>query len=106
MRGDIYRVPNPSGDTKASRAFVVVSRQEFVAGSFSTVICAPVYSEQRGISTEVAVGTEEGLKHPSVILCDALVSLSRRKLTNYVGALDPEKRRELDRALRIALALE
>jgi mRNA interferase MazF len=50
-RGDLFRVLHPSGDSKKARVFVIVSRGDLVDSSFSTVICAPVYSERRGLST-------------------------------------------------------
>jgi mRNA interferase MazF len=54
----------------------------------------------------VSVGLDEGLKHESCILCDALVSLDKASLTDYVGALSEAKLGELRGALRIALDAE
>ncbi len=105
-RGDLYRVSHPSGqDPKKSRVFVVVSRQVLINSRFSTVICAPVYSVHDGLSTQVAVGIEEGLKGDSSVHCDELVSLSKSLLTNYVGSLSPQKLQALNQALRVALDL-
>jgi mRNA interferase MazF len=105
-RGDLFRVRRPGqGDPKASRVFVVVSRQAVIDSRFSTVICAPVYTRRDGLATQVEIGPEEGLKHESSIHCDALVSLSKPALTDYVASLRPERLRALDQALRIALAL-
>jgi mRNA interferase MazF len=105
-RGDLYRVPHPSvRDPKRSRVFVVVSRQVLLQSRFSTVICAPVYSTHDGLSTQVLIGTDEGLKHDSSIHCDELVSLPKSVLTQYVGRLSPAKLGELNRALHIALDL-
>jgi mRNA interferase MazF len=70
---------------------------------FSTVVCAPVYTAYDGLSTQVPVGIEEGLKHDSSIHCDELVSLPKSVLTNYIGTLSPEKMQALNKALRIAL---
>jgi len=103
-RGDLYRVPHPSArDPRRSRVFVVVSRQVLIDSKFSTVICAPVYSAYHGLSTQVLVGIEQGLKHDSSIHCDDLVSLPKSVLTDYVGSLPPEKLAELNQALRAAL---
>jgi mRNA interferase MazF len=103
-RGELYRVPHPSAqDPRKSRVFVVVSRQVLVDSRFSTVICAPVYSVHDGLSTQVQVGIEEGLKHDSSIHCDELVSIPKSSLTNYVGSLSPQKMQALDHALRMAL---
>jgi mRNA interferase MazF len=105
-RGELYRVSKPGGDPTNSRVFVVVSRQAVLDARFSTAICAPVFSNGMGLSTQVAVGTEEGLKHPSWILCDNLVSLPKSVLTQFIGMLSRTKIAELNRALKSALDLE
>ncbi|MDY7093139.1 MAG: type II toxin-antitoxin system PemK/MazF family toxin [Acidobacteriota bacterium] len=106
-RGDLFRVRRPGGgDPKKSRCFVVVSRQTLIDSNFSTVVCAPVYSRYDGLVTQVEVGPREGLKHESSIHCDALVSLPKTVLTDFLGSLSRFQRVALDRALRIALAVE
>jgi mRNA interferase MazF len=106
-RGELYRVPRPSGrDPKKFRVFAVVSRQVLIDSRFSTVICAPVYSAYEGLSTQVPVGPDEGLKHDSGVYCDELVSLPKTMLTHFVGMLPPGKLRLLDRALLIALQIQ
>lgn len=102
-RGELYRVHKPGADTKQYRSFVIVSRQVLVDSRFSTVVCAPIFTNGEGLSTQVSVGPEEGLKHPSWIMCDNLVSLRKADLTHYVGRLSPAKLAELNRALRMAL---
>ena len=103
-RGDFYRVSNPSSkDPKRFRVFVVISRQVLIDSRFSTVVCAPVYSAHHGLSTQVLVGIDEGLKHESSIHCDELVSLPKSALTHYVGTLTAEKVEELNKALKMAL---
>ena len=106
-RGNLYRVYKGSKrDPKKSRVFVVVSRDVLIKSKFSSVICAPVYSNFSGISTQVPVGIMEGLKHDSCIYCDELISIPKSALTNYIGSLSDEKIKDLNKALRIALAIE
>jgi len=103
-RGELYRVAKPSArDPEKFRVFLVISRQVVINSRFSTVICAPIYSKHDGLSTQVLVGIDEGLKHDSSIHCDELVSLPKSVLTNFIGTLSPQKIRELNQALRIAL---
>jgi mRNA interferase MazF len=104
-RGEFYRVRRPPGDPKPARVFVVVSRQALIDSIYSTVVCAPVFTQFHGLPTQVAVGTGEGLKHESAIQCDGLVSLEKSRLTDYIGELTSDKLGELDAALSIALAL-
>jgi len=103
-RGDLFRIHHPSSrDPKKSRVFVVVSRKILLESKFSTVICAPVYSKHDGLSSQVRVGINEGLKHESSIHCDELISIPKSKLTNFIGSLTEEKLFELNEALKIAL---
>ncbi|MDP2753187.1 MAG: type II toxin-antitoxin system PemK/MazF family toxin [Nitrospirota bacterium] len=76
-----------------------------ILSKFSTVICAPVYSSYDGLSTQMKIGIEEGLKHESSIHCDELVSIPKSALTHYVEALAPEKLQLLDYALQVALGV-
>lgn len=106
-RGELYRVRHPSGgDPRKSRVFVLVARQGVIDSRFSSVTCAPVYSAYHGLSSQVAIGTTEGLKHDSAIHCDELVSIAKTALTDYVGSLPLQKLAELDRALIAALDLD
>ncbi len=106
-RGELYRVSKPPGnDPRKYRVFVIVSRPVLITSRFSTVICAPVYSSHDGLSTQVQIGVDEGMKHESSIHCDELVSLLKTMLTNYVGILSPQKMQALNKALAIALDLD
>jgi mRNA interferase MazF len=105
-RGELYRVYKPGADPKQYRVFVIVSRQILVDSKFSTVICAPIFTSGEGLSTQVAVGLDEGLKHASWIMCDNLVSLRKSELTQYLGLLSRAKMSELNRALKMALDLD
>ena len=105
-RGELYRVKRPSSrDPRKFRVFVVVSRQVLIDSRFSTVICAPVYTAYEGLSTQVLVGTDEGLKHDSGIHCDELVSLPKSMLTHFISMLPPEKLSALGEALKAALQI-
>ena len=104
-RGDLYRVTHPTRDPKKFRVFAVIGRQAVIDSRFSTVVCAPVYSVHDGLSSQVAVGVEEGLKHESSIHCDELVSLPKTMLTHYIGMLSGNKITELNYALQVALDL-
>lgn len=82
-----------------------MSRATLIDSSFSTVTCAPIYSARHGLSTQVPVGADEGLKHESAIHSDELVSLPKSTLTDFMGTLSSAKLGELNRALAIALGL-
>ena len=106
-RGDFYRVYKGSKhDPKNYRVFVVVSRQALIDSKFNTVMCAPIYSNYHGLSTQVPIGINEGLKHDSCIFCDEIISIPKSLLTDYVGTLSYQKINEMKKALLISLELE
>lgn len=54
-----------------------------------SVICAPITSKIRGLSTEVALGREAGLAQKSVANFDNTFLLSRRRLVRRLGRANP-----------------
>ena len=106
-RGEIYRTRQRVPERGDKPGFYVVVSRTFIAGNddISTVICAPVYGEVLGLSTEVAVGPEDGLARPSAIRCDFLTLMFKAKLTDFVGTLSAPKIADLNRALAQALDL-
>jgi mRNA interferase MazF len=106
-RDDLYKVSKPTRqDPKNFRVFAIVGRQGVIESNYSTVICAPVYSNCPGIETEVEIGIDEGLKHHSCVRCDELYSLHKSALTNYIGERSINKLKELNEALKVALVIK
>ena len=106
-RGEIYYTKANIPERGSKPGYYVVVSRSFVAGNddIATVTCAPVYTEILGLKSEVEVGVNEGLPHGSAIRCDFLALLFKRKLTEFIGTLPPDKIIELNRALRYALEL-
>ena len=106
-RGEIYRTRERVPERGAKPGFYVVVSRTFVAEheDVSTVICAPVYGEILGLSTEVAVGPEDGLPRACAIRCDFLTLMFNRKLTHFVSTLSAFKLAQLNRALAHALEI-
>lgn len=86
--------------------FVVISRQALIDSKFSTVICAPIYTNYHDLSTQVSIGIDDGLKHESSIYCDEIISIPKSMLTDYIGTLSINKMIELNQSLRVALDIE
>ena len=106
-RGEIYRTHERVAERGGKPGFYVVVSRTFVAehDDVSTVICAPVYGEVLGLTTEVVVGTNDGLPRMSAIRCDFLTLMFKSRLTHFVSTLSRAKIGELNRALAHALGL-
>ena len=107
-RGEIYRTAERSPERGGKPGFYVVVSRSFIAQNddISTVVCAPVYSQVLGLSSEVVVGPEEGLARVSSVRCDFLTLMFKRKLTQFVASLPPRKLEELNRAIAVALDVD
>jgi mRNA interferase MazF len=98
-RGDVWLYRFKAPDKR--RPVVVISRPDAIR-LLHTVMVAPVTSAIRGAPSEVVVGPDEGLKHPSAVNLDHVQTVEQAKLVQYVGSLGPAGMREVCRALGIA----
>lgn len=106
-RGEIYRTRERVPERGAKPGSYVVVSRTFVAENddVSTVICAPVYGEILGLTTEVVLGQDDGLPRACAIRCDFLTLMFKNKLTHFVSTLSSFKIAQLNRALTHALEL-
>ncbi len=98
-RGEIWQYRFKLPDKR--RPVVVLTRQE-VLPLLRTAMVAPVTSTIRGLPSEVPVGVDEGLKHPSAINLDHVQTVEQRLLHEFVGTLSEAKMREVCRALALS----
>lgn len=88
-----------------SRPVLVLTREQ-VRPYLTRVTVAPITSTIRGLSTEVAVGELNGLKHASVISCDNILTVPTTSLGRLVGYLLPHQERALTHAITAAFNLD
>lgn len=97
-RGEVWFAEVP-GDKK--RPVLVLTRDP-MGRLLNSVICAPITSTIRGISTEVAMGADAGLVHDSVANFDNTLLLARTRLVRRLGRASPKVMNEACRALATA----
>jgi mRNA interferase MazF len=83
------------------RPLIVLTRDP-LAGLLNAVIVAPVTSTVRGLSTEVAVGREDGVRHASVATLDNVQLIARSRFIRRVGRATPATIASICAALAIA----
>lgn len=98
-RGEIWRCEFNQPNKR--RPVVVLTRDEALP-FLRTAMVAEVTSTVRGISSEVIVGPDEGLKTISAINLDNVQTVDQRRLRGYVGELSAAKVAEVCRALAVA----
>jgi mRNA interferase MazF len=86
-RGEVWW--GESTDEKG-RPFLVVSRDAANA-VMQRVLVAPVTTRIRSVPSELPVGPDEGLPHPSVASFDNLRPFPKAMLVHRIGALAPAR---------------
>lgn len=84
---------------------VVVLTREPVRAAMRRVTVAPITTTVKGLSTEVSVGPENGIEHPSVISCDNIVTIDKASLGRHLGFLFDRQEPQLATAIVNAFAL-
>ena len=105
-RGEIRLVAAP-GDYGKPRPAVIVQTDLLNDGHASVVVClmtSDVVSAPL-LRVEVAPAAGNGLRQPSQIMVDKLVTLRRERIGERIGALDEQTRLRLDRTLAFVLGL-
>ena len=81
---------------------VVVLTRDPLGSLLNAIIAAPVTSTIRGLSTEVSVGPEDGVRRPSVANLDNVQLVARSRLIRRVGRARPSTMAEICDALSTA----
>ena len=99
-RGEIWLA-----DLDKRRPVVVLTRDPL--GRFlHSVIVGPITSTVRGLSTEVPVGPEDGVRVASVVNLDNLQLLDRRLLRRKIGQLSAARMSEICTSASIAIGCD
>lgn len=85
---------------------VLVLTREVVRPCLRNVTVAPITSTVRGLSTEVPVGSSNGLEHDSVVSCDNITTVPVAQLLRQVGYLLPDQEAALSEAIAAAFDLD
>lgn len=71
----------------------------------SEVTVAPISTGRKQYSWQLAVGTAEGLEHPSVVQCESITTVSRDLIGERIGELPGWREDELRAAVIDAFGL-
>lgn len=96
-RGELWLV-----DLDKRRPVVVLTRDP-LGRHLHSVIIGPVTSTVRGLSTEVEVGPDDGVRMSSVVNLDNLQLVDRRRLVRRVGTVRPQTLRQICDAAAVAI---
>lgn len=96
-RGEVWLA-----DLDKTRPVIVLTRDP-LGRLLHSVIIAPVTSTIRGLSTEVPVGSDDGIRHPSVANLDNIQLLTRDRFRRRIGRAQPATMKAICAALSVAV---
>jgi mRNA interferase MazF len=85
---------------------VLVLTREIVRPHLNTVTVAPITTTIRGLSTEVALGSANGLSERSVVACDHITTIPVGALGEPIGRLLDSQEPDLTAAIHAAFDLD
>jgi mRNA interferase MazF len=94
----VFRFSHPD----KQRPVLVLTRDSAV-GYLSRITVAPITSTIRGVPSEVALGTDDGLRHPCAVNLHNLVTVSKDGLGRRLTRLEEARMKEVCAALGFAL---
>jgi len=108
-RGEVWDIdfdPTVGHEQGGRRPGLIVSVDPFNAGPSTLVFAAPMTRTDRGVPAHVpVVPPEGGVSARSLILCDALRSISRQRLVRRRGQVAPATLTAVESWLRLLLRL-
>lgn len=88
-----------------SRPVLILTR-ELVRPHLQTVTVAPITTTIRGLSSEVALASVNGLEGPSVVSCDNITTIPAEALGRQIGVLLDGQEAALSEAIAAAFDLD
>jgi mRNA interferase MazF len=107
LRGEIWFADlNPPREQAGRRPVLVVSTDPFNECAAEVVVVLPLTSKHKGIGWHVLVEARgSGLRTDSYVMCDAIRSISKERLTRRVGEATPGVMSDVAKRLRVLLEI-
>lgn len=103
VRGDIHMRRFPPPDKE--RPVLLLTRDSVLA-YLATVAVAPITSRIRGVSAEVFLDVEDGMKGPCVVNLHNITIVPQDQLGPRLARLSDERMKEVCAALRFSLGCD
>ena len=108
-RGDLWTVdldPSRGHEQAGRRPALVISVDLFNHGPADLVVVLPITSKAKGVPLHVRIAPPEGgVKLPSYVKCEDIRSISKQRLSKFLGRVSPETLREVEDRLTVLLGM-
>lgn len=101
-RGEVWWSEDPA----MGRRPVLVLTREAALPALSRPLVAPITTQIRGVTTEVALDEDDGMSRPCVVSLDNVQPMARSLLVRRITQLDPLTMRRVCHSLALAVSCE
>ena len=110
LRGEMYYADlgRGIGSEQEGRRPVVIIQNDVGNKHSPTVIVAAITTKTAGkrkLPTHYEIGTEHGLKAPSLVLLEQIRTIDKRRLREHMGHLDDNQMSMVDDAIAVSFGL-
>lgn len=108
-RGQIYYAdlsPAVGSEQGGLRPVLIISND--IGNRHAPIIIAAAITSKIGkkrLPTQVIIDTSCGLSADSMVECEQIRTLDKRRLLNYVGAVNDKQMYEIEKAIKISLGV-
>lgn len=111
LRGDLYYANLGSGVGSEQRGYrpVLIIQNDIGNNHSPTIIIASITSRtgvKAKLPTHYFINTEGGLEAPSIVLLEQIRTIDKKRLDSYIGHLNYEHLKEIDKSIEISLGLK
>lgn len=109
-RGDIFMAnltDDPLNRKSGKRPVIIVQNDVGNAYSGSVIAAIITSGPKKQLPTHVKLYQRHGLKKPSTILCEHIITIEKERLLDYIGTtINTNAENQMDKALKVSLALK
>lgn len=108
-RGEVWLAdldPVKGHEQAGKRPIVILSVDRFNHSPAELIIVLPISTKAKGIPSHVEVlAGEASLKYKCFIKCEDIRSISKQRLSSYIGSISAETLKKVEDRVRILLGL-
>jgi mRNA interferase MazF len=108
-RGEIWLASlgaGRKGEPGKNRPVVILSANEILVGAdHELIVVVPLSSSVPHSALRPQIDPESGIDNPSAAICRAIRGLARSRLLRRLGAVPVEQMAEIERSVRLVMAL-
>lgn len=107
LRGDLYYANlNPVKGSEQGGIRPVLILQNNIGNHYgNTVVIAPISTKQPKLPTHVKIAPTDKIRQNSIILLEQIRVINKTRLRQFLGRLDPEKMKEVNKSIDVELGL-